>query len=118
MVKKIVLAVGLAAFVFGSAPAFAQTVVKCRTAKTKCICKKTCGRFKNITKNEAKPDAAKFASNQSKTESKYSKCMSKAQAKGGCPTGASDAVLETKVDNFVNSALTEIGASPSGAFLQ
>ena len=116
MVTKLLLAVGLAAFVFSAAPANAQTVTKCRAAKSKCICKKVCGRLKNITKNEAKPDPAKFAAAQTKLESKYTSCMSKAELKGGCPVGASIATLEAKVDAFVASSLSEIG-SPSGAFL-
>ncbi len=120
MVKKLILAVGLATFVFNAMPAFAQTAQKCRAAKTKCICKKVCDRFKNITKNEAKPDPEKFAANQAKTEAKFNSCISKAEAKGGCPTGASAAVLEAKVDAFVADALGEIGGggSPSGAFLE
>ena len=117
MFKKLVLGVGLAAFVFSAAPVFAQTAQKCRANKTKCVCKKTCARFKADAKNEAKPDPAKFAAANSKLESKYTSCMSKAEAKGGCPVGASVATLEAKVDAFVASVEAEIG-SPSGAFLQ
>lgn len=117
MFKKLVLGLGLAAFIFSVAPAFAQTSQKCRASKSKCMCKKVCDRMKAIAKNEAKPDPAKFAAANSKLEAKFTSCFNKAQAKGGCMPGASVATLEAKVDAFVNSAFAEIG-SPSGAFLQ
>jgi hypothetical protein len=120
MTKTLALALGLAAFVLSSAPVFAQgnspEAIKCRNSKSKCACKKVCARFKAIGANEKKPDAAKLAASSSKLEANYTKCMSKADAKGGCPTGASTATLEAKVDSFVNSYLAEVG-SPSGAFL-
>ena len=121
MAKRLVLALGLAAFVLSGAPVLAQgnspEVTKCRASKAKCGCKKVCAKFKAIIANEKKPDAGRLAASTSKLESQYSSCMSKADAKGGCPAGASTATLETKVDNFVTDYLNEVG-SPSGAFLE
>ena len=118
MFKKLVVAVGLTAFMFSAAPAFAQNVfAKCHKAKTKCICKKVCDRFKAITKDEGKPDPAKLAAANAKLEAKFTACLQKADAKGGCAPGASIPTLEAKVDAFVASVFAEIG-SPSGAFLE
>lgn len=117
MLKKVILAAGLAAFIVSAVPVSAQTIQKCRASKSKCICKKTCDRMKAISKNEAKPDPAKFAAANAKLESKFTSCVNKAIAKGGCPPGASTATLEAKVDAFVASAFAEIG-SPSGAFVE
>jgi hypothetical protein len=119
MAKRVALALGLAAFVMTSAPVFAQgnspEVIKCRSTKAKCACKKVCARFKAIGANEKKPDPARFAASNSKLESQYTKCMGKADSKPGCPAGASTATLEGKVDAFVVDYLAEVG-SPSGAF--
>ena len=121
MLKRLVLVLGLGAFVLTSAPVFAQgnspEATKCRSSKMKCGCKKVCARFKAISGLEKNGDTAKFAAANSKLESQYSVCMSKANGKGGCPSGASDSTLEAKVDSFVSSYSTEIG-SPSGAFLR
>jgi hypothetical protein len=117
MLKKLVLAVGLVAFVFSVAPAFAQTSQKCRANKTKCVCKKVCDKFKALAKNEAKPDPAKLAAAISKLEGKFTSCVGKAEAKGSCPSGVSTLLLEAKVNAFVDSVLNEIG-SPSGAFVE
>src|SRR6185369_11524281 len=109
MFKKLVVAAGLVAFIASAAPVHAggNPVQKCRSSKSKCMCKKLCSKMKAVTKNEAKPDPIKLADNLQKAESKFSSCIGKAVSKGGCPPGASLNTLESKVDAFMVCAFAE-----------
>lgn len=89
---------------------------KCSAAKKKCACKKANAKLACYSKAVAKGltvDPACLA----KAEAAFSKCFLKAESKPPCLTTGDTAAMEAKIDAYVADVATELGASPSGAFL-
>jgi hypothetical protein len=89
---------------------------KCSAAKKKCACKKASyklGCYSKSTNKGILVDPACLA----KAEAAFVKCFNKAETKVPCLTTGDAAAIEAKIDAFVEDVRTELGGSPSGAFL-
>ncbi len=119
MVKRIVLALGLGAFLLAGTAAMAGVApdALCKDKKGKGTGKNADGLLKAFGKNCKVPNNTKLAFDISKAQSKITKAFTKAEGAGGCATTADVGAIENKVEAFVDDVLGEIGPSPSGAFI-
>jgi hypothetical protein len=116
MLKKVALAVGLAAMVVVAAGtvAFAQGIGNtCNAGVTKALAKKMkcrLGVYAQGQKKGVAPDSTKLAT----CDSKFSAACSKANSKGVCDAGHADCAGK---ESAADTCSASLAASPSGAFL-
>ena len=110
-------AAALAALLAVGGAASAQTVNKCQAVKKKCVIKKMKGLLKCHVTAEARGLAVDPACLQ-KHEDKFdgrsepaTSCFAKVEARSGCLTTGDTAVLESKIDAFVDDVVHELDPS-------
>jgi hypothetical protein len=114
MVKRLVLAIGIAAFVLGGPPAYASVDPGdlCKEKKDKAAGKKAFDLLKAFGKNTKVPNDPKLAQDISKAKSKFTKSFVTADGVGPCPFPGDEAVVEPVVDECVDEVISTIENGP------
>jgi hypothetical protein len=114
MVKRLVLAIGIAAFVLGGMPVHAGVHPGdlCKEKKDKAAGKKAFDLLKAFGKNTKKPNDPKLAQDISKAQSRFTKGFQKADAVGPCPFFGDEALVEPVVDDSVADLISTIEYGP------
>ena len=114
IVKRLVLAIGIAAFVLGGPIAHASVDPGdlCKEKKDKAAGKKAFDILKAFGKNTKVPNDPKLAQDISKAQSKFTKGFQKADAAGPCPYPGDEAVVEPVVDDSVADVISTIENGP------
>jgi cysteine-rich repeat protein len=116
MQPKVILVIGLAAFLCAHPPAAAAVDAHavCKEKKAKATGKKAAEVLKAFGKNAKKPNATKLAADISKAESKFTKAFTKQEAKGGCQRPGDGATIRAMVNAFVTDTVISIGGCGNG----
>ena len=114
MVKRFVLAIGIAAFVLGGplAQASVDPGDLCKEKKDKAAGKKAFDILKAFGKNTKVPNDPKLAQDISKAQSKFTKSFVTADAVGPCPFPGDEADVEAVVDDSVADVISTIENGP------
>ncbi len=110
MITRVVLALGLGAFLLSGTAAFAGVAPgdNCQAKKDLGAGKNAFGLLKAFGKNAKVPNNTKLAEDISKAQSKITKAFTSAEGAGGCVTTADVGTIEGKIEVLVDDVLGEI----------
>jgi hypothetical protein len=115
MIKKVVMALGLGAFLAAGTAVYAGVAqdAACKDKKLKAMGAKSLGILKAFGKNGKTPNTAALATDISKAQSKFTKGFTKAEFSGtgtslNCDTIEDSDDIEVKVDAFAEDVLDEL----------
>jgi hypothetical protein len=110
MITRIVLALGLGAFLLSGTAAVAGVDPgdNCQFKKDLGAGKNTFGLLKAFGKNKKTPNPGKLAEDVSKAQSKITKAFTGAEDAGGCVTTGDAGAIELKSEALVDDVLEEL----------